>query len=104
MEENDLDLNYERDEYDEEPLFADDIEDDDDIPLPPSPINEDAYRQRAREVIVASRRDRANQDDVDDTGPEPQGQNTSALNDTAEQTVPIKKKKPVLKLGPERYA
>ena len=31
----DLDLNEQNDEYDDEPLFADDIEDNDDIPPPP---------------------------------------------------------------------
>ena len=98
----DLDLNDQNDEYDDEPLFADDIEDDDDIPPPPSPINEDAFRQRARMEISASRRDGIGQGDADSTLFDLGGANVTTVNDTTEQPVPIKKRKPLLTLGPDR--
>ena len=95
----------------EEPLFADDLDDDDDIPAPPSPINEEEIRHRVR-LQEASNSSRAGDNSLafgftSVPWPDEQGGETStavANPDLTEQPVPIKKRKPVLTLGPDRLA
>ena len=95
----------------EEPLFADDLDDDDDIPAPPSPVNQDEIRRRVR-LQVANSSSRAGENSLtfastSPSWPDGQGGDSSAAvvdPSSTEQPVPIKKRKPILTLGPDRLA
>lgn len=93
----------------EEPLFADDLDEDDDIPAPPSPVNQQEIRRRVRLQAANNSSHSANNSRASASGspswPDGQGgENTTAVVDPdgTEQPVPIKKKRPVLTLGPDR--
>lgn len=95
----------------EEPLFADDLDDDDDIPAPPSPVNQEEIRRRVR-LQAANNSSPAGDDSMtfgsaSVSWPDGQAGETSiavANPDGTEQPVPAKKRRPVLTLGPDRCA
>ena len=95
----------------EEPLFADDLDEDDDIPAPPSPVNQQEIRRRVRLQAANNTSSReVNNSVVSSSGspswPDRQGGETTTAvvdPDSTEQLVPIKKRKSVLTLGPDRY-
>lgn len=96
----------------EEPLFADDLDDDDDdIPAPPSPVNQDEIRRRVR-LQAANNSSRAGENSLTFASTSPSwpdgqgGDSSAAVVDPSgtEQPVPIKKRKPILTLGPDRLA
>ena len=94
----------------EEPLFADDLDEDDDIPAPPSPVNQQEIRRRVRLQAANTSSRAVNNSVVSSSGspswPDRQGGETTTAvvdPDSTEQLVPIKKRKSVLTLGPDRY-
>ena len=86
----------------DEPLFADEIEDEDNIPEPPSPINEEEIRRRARQQAALAGRNA-----TDDSLNVPLGENSSTqghdVSVTEQAAQVIKKRKPLLKFDENRY-